>query len=337
MKKSALVLTGGLSSSSVLGWIYYDHQTMHKMRSMSPWRPQESLIRFLNLATPEEYYPEFTLPGMRKYNGVDTPQVHFSAKGVVYDATGAEAFAPDGPYGQNWAGRDATIALAIMSLKPQDVNRQDWGVLTDKDRETLDSWISYFDEKYRRVGVLREYVNKEDYKRSGQIWMKENSAQDGVVSLPSGIQYKVLQTGPAGGATVEGDTTKCEVYYRGARIDGVEVMTNAGKKPLLCIPRHLLKGWREAIMRMREGDVWQVVVPSELGHGSQAAPGSLVRPHDVLVLEIELRRVKNPDAESTGSTSSGNGERVWDGQALPSAHMQRKAMYLNTRPKSAAQ
>jgi len=280
---------------------------------------------------------EFSLPQMKHYNGIDTRQVHFSAKGVVYDATGAEAFAPDGPYGQTWAGRDATIALAIMSLKPQDVNRQDWDVLTEKDLETLDSWISYFDEKYRRVGVLREYVNKEDYKHSGEIWMKEHSAQKDVVVLPNGLQYKVMQSAPPGAPAVQSLTTKCEVYYRGARIDGVEVMSNHGKKPLLCIPRHLLKGWQEAIMRMREGDVWQVVIPPEMGHGSQAVSGSLVRPHDVLILDIELRRVKNPDAETAGPDTAGNGERVWDGQALPSPHMQRKAMYLNSRPKKAAQ
>jgi len=73
------------------------------------------------------------LPALAKHNGSEkSSEVLFSAGGIIYDVSHAEAFKPDGAYGQNWAGRDATIALAIMSLDPLDVNRQDWGSLSSK-------------------------------------------------------------------------------------------------------------------------------------------------------------------------------------------------------------
>ena len=73
-----MILTGGVSSS-VLGWVCYDHQTQHKMRKMSPWRPEESFVRLLNATIHNS--TEFSLPQMKHYNGIDTRQVHFSAKG----------------------------------------------------------------------------------------------------------------------------------------------------------------------------------------------------------------------------------------------------------------
>ena len=57
--------------------------------------------------------------------------------GIIYDATGSVPFKPEGQYGKSWAGKDATIALAIMSLDPMDANRQDWDSLNSKDGNSL--------------------------------------------------------------------------------------------------------------------------------------------------------------------------------------------------------
>merc|ERR1712216_108000 len=192
MARAGIAVTSA-GASSVAAWLCYDYQTMHGMRKFAPWSMRESTVRLLNSVYPPS--TEFTLPELQHYNGTTQPHIYFSAKGVVFDVTDAESFQPDGAYGKNWAGRDATLSLALMSLDAKDVNRQDWSSMGPKEVETLDSWLHYFDEKYRRVGVLREYRDKEDSKRSGELWLENNAAKSDVMVLPSGLQYSQLQIG----------------------------------------------------------------------------------------------------------------------------------------------
>ena len=114
------------------------------------WSPRESLIRLSIVVLPAS--TEYSLWELARRNGTIEPEIFFSAQGVVYDVTTADAFQPDGAYGENWAGRDATLALGIMSLDKKDVNRQDWDALTEKQQKTLSDWIAYFDVKYGRAG-----------------------------------------------------------------------------------------------------------------------------------------------------------------------------------------
>jgi hypothetical protein len=75
--------------------------------------------------------------------------MYFSVEGNVYDVSASEMFKTS--YNA-WAGKDATISLGKMSLDEKDVNRTDWESLTDEERESLDSWIKYFNEKYYICG-----------------------------------------------------------------------------------------------------------------------------------------------------------------------------------------
>jgi predicted heme/steroid binding protein len=123
------------------------------MRKLSQWSPRESWCRFLNAAS----WPstEFTLQDLHKFDGKSDSRVYFSPNRVVFDASASPAFRD--AYEQ-WAGRDATVALATMSMDPHDIDRQDHESLTPSERESLDSWVAYFDQKYRRVGKLAEHA-----------------------------------------------------------------------------------------------------------------------------------------------------------------------------------
>jgi predicted heme/steroid binding protein len=98
--------------------------------------------------------------GSRSSKNDSTKPTYFSAGGTVYDVSSSAMFAST--YSQ-WAGKDATVALAKMSLDRKDINRTDiWKNLSGRDQESLQSWMDYFDEKYYIKGQLQEYYNMEN-------------------------------------------------------------------------------------------------------------------------------------------------------------------------------
>ena len=144
----------------------YDRRTRHPMRRMGEdgkeagYDPSGSMVRLQNELIRRSWgrqrgYPQtMTLGDLAKYDGRDGRPRYFAAGGAVYDASSSDRFADS--Y-SGWSGRDATVALAKMSLSPDDVNRTDWDRLTERERECLRSWTEYFDQKYIIRGRLAEW------------------------------------------------------------------------------------------------------------------------------------------------------------------------------------
>jgi len=126
------------------------------------------------------------------------------------------------------------------------------------------------------------------------LWLENNAAKSDVMVLPSGLQYSQLQIGSPSAPQVSSENTLCEIEYRVSRIDGVEIMSSNPAEPLLCRPGSLLAGWSEALSMMREGDKWRLHIPAALGYGAQGAAGGLIRPHDTLICDLHLLRVRVP-------------------------------------------
>jgi len=120
-------------------------------------------------------------------------------------------------------------------------------------------------------------------------FLLKSAKREGVVQLPSGLQYKVRRSGPPGGRKPKA-STPCRVHYRGILTDGTEFdSTYTRKQPIVLRPDQVVPGWTEALQLMREGDRWEIIVPSELGYGERGAgpiPGGAV-----LVFELELLEV----------------------------------------------
>lgn len=136
---------------SIAAWAVYDRETMHRTRKLKGWDAASSLVRLHNAALP--LLRTLTLAELELCRGGgDGRPTYFAARGVVYDVTDSPSFTQGGGY-TAFAGRDASFALATMSLHPNDVGRR--GVkLSEEDQASLDDWVVYFDQKYRRVGVL---------------------------------------------------------------------------------------------------------------------------------------------------------------------------------------
>ncbi|MBW2504856.1 MAG: FKBP-type peptidyl-prolyl cis-trans isomerase [Deltaproteobacteria bacterium] len=121
-------------------------------------------------------------------------------------------------------------------------------------------------------------------------FMAQNAKQDGVVTLESGLQYKVLSSGY--GASPGADTM-VQVHYRGTLVDGTEFdSSHKYGEPVSFNVNRVIPGWTEALQLMKEGDKWLLAIPPELAYGEKGAP-PVVPPNAALVFEVELLKVLN--------------------------------------------
>ena len=123
-------------------------------------------------------------------------------------------------------------------------------------------------------------------KKTGDAFLAANKTKEGVVTLPSGLQYKVIKEGTGPKPAAE-DTVLC--HYRGTLVDNTEFDSSYKRGEPLKIPvGGVIKGWTEAIQLMPVGSKWQLFIPSDLAYGDRGAPGSPIGPNSTLVFEVEL-------------------------------------------------
>jgi FKBP-type peptidyl-prolyl cis-trans isomerase FklB len=128
----------------------------------------------------------------------------------------------------------------------------------------------------------------EDNKKKGEVFLAENKTKEGVVVLPSGVQYKILKAGN-GKKPIDSDVV--QVYYRGTLLDGSEFDATEPGQPADLKASSLIAGWKEALRLMPAGSKWQIFVPSQLAYGERGV-GSDIGPNETLVFEVELLAVK---------------------------------------------
>ncbi len=129
-------------------------------------------------------------------------------------------------------------------------------------------------------------------KKEGVEFLAANKSKEGVVILPSGLQYKILTegTGPKPAAS---DTVVCN--YRGTLISGTEFDSSYKRGQPASFPVNgVIKGWTEALLLMPVGSKWQLFVPSELGYGDRGA-GADIGPGATLIFEVELLSIQSKD------------------------------------------
>ena len=144
-------------------------------------------------------------------------------------------------------------------------------------QQTLVSYRSKELEKQEAIGT----VNKIE----GEKFLAENKSKEGVISVPGGLQYKIIKKGegekPAAQSTVV-------VHYRGTLLNGREFDSSYKRgEPISLNLKNVIKGWQIALPKMSTGAKWQLFVPSDLAYGPQAA-GPDIGPNSTLIFEIEL-------------------------------------------------
>ena len=121
-------------------------------------------------------------------------------------------------------------------------------------------------------------------------FMADNKTKKGIVSLPSGLQYRVIEDGT--GSKHPTAQTDVDVHYRGSLSNGLEFDSSFARgEPAHFKVGDVIKGWQEILPLMREGDHWQVFVPPELAYGERGQPPR-IGPNEALVFELKLVKVK---------------------------------------------
>ena len=138
-------------------------------------------------------------------------------------------------------------------------------------------------ETKRKIEEARKTA-MEDNKKAGAAFLAENQKKEGVITLQSGLQYKIIKQGTGPKPTLE-DTVKCQ--YRGTLIDGTEFDSSYKRQQAAVFPvKGVIPGWTEALQLMPEGSKWQLFIPAQLAYGERGA--GPIGPDSTLIFEVEL-------------------------------------------------
>ncbi len=152
-------------------------------------------------------------------------------------------------------------------------------------KAALDSLRLVFQTK--QEGLQQQFGEKNA--ADGAAFLALNKAKEGVVSLGSGLQYRVLTAGDGRRPTAQ-DTVLC--HYRGTLLDGREFDSSRKRnQPVTFALSRVIKGWSEALQLMPVGSKWQLFVPPELAYGERGASGK-IGPNATLIFEVELLSIQ---------------------------------------------
>jgi FKBP-type peptidyl-prolyl cis-trans isomerase FklB len=193
--------------------------------------------------------------------------------------------------GANWGNSlkrqevDVDLEAMIKGLKDGLGGKS---VLTDQElREALNA----LNQDLRAKAEEKRKALGEKNKQEGEKFLAENKNKLGVITLPSGLQYKILVEG-SGDSPRSNDVVTAN--YRGTLIDGTEFDSSAKNgQPLVRPANMLIKGWTEALQLMKPGAKWELYIPSELAYGERGA-GAQIGPNAALIFEMELVSFKPP-------------------------------------------
>ncbi len=145
-------------------------------------------------------------------------------------------------------------------------------------REIVNSYFAELEAKLNAANI-----------EEGKKFLEENKKRPGVVTLPSGLQYEVINEGKVGTYATAADQVQC--HYEGTLINGTLFDSSVKRgQPATFGVTQVIPGWVEALQLMPEGAKWKLYIPSDLGYGAQGA-GEMIPPHSTLIFEVELLKI----------------------------------------------
>ena len=190
------------------------------------------------------------------------------------------------------------------SLKKQSVE-VDWNLTAEGLKDAMSGKTRLTQEEAKAVlDEVQAEVRKEQQekmqqaaarnKAEGEKFLAANKTKEGVVTLPSGLQYKILKEGDGPKPTAS-DQVVCN--YRGTLINGTEFDSSYKRgQPATFGVGQVIKGWTEALQLMPVGSKWQLFIPSNLAYGERPDPRSGLEPNATLIFEVELLSIVDRNA-----------------------------------------
>ncbi|HNP96579.1 MAG TPA: FKBP-type peptidyl-prolyl cis-trans isomerase [Cyclobacteriaceae bacterium] len=183
--------------------------------------------------------------------------------------------------------------LMASNLKNQGSDSIDVNILTEAMRDILTDGEVQMDEQ-EAMGIVQPYMTRameqrtEKMKAKGRDFLAENKSKEGVKTTESGLQYRVINSGAGKMPTADQSVT---VHYTGKLIDGTVFDSSVERgEPATFGVSQVIDGWTEALQLMKEGDKWELFIPSELAYGERGA-GGRIPPYSTLIFEVELIKV----------------------------------------------
>jgi FKBP-type peptidyl-prolyl cis-trans isomerase FklB len=200
--------------------------------------------------------------------------------------------------GQNLGKQSVPVDPAILARGLKDGLAGGKTLLTDDEAQAALKAVQ--DEvrakQQAKMQEAQEATKKvaEANKKEGETFLTENKGKDGVVTLASGLQYKILKEG-TGPKPTASDSVSCN--YQGTLINGKEFDSSYKRGQPATFPvSGVIKGWTEALQLMPVGSKWQLFIPSDLAYGDRGA-GADIGPGDTLIFEVELLSIENKDKD----------------------------------------
>ncbi|MCR5068754.1 MAG: FKBP-type peptidyl-prolyl cis-trans isomerase [Prevotella sp.] len=184
-------------------------------------------------------------------------------------------------------GADSTQTVSVKNLLAGFVA----GTTGKKQLMTMNQARTLLETKMQAVKAKNMEKQYGDYKKKNEEFLAANKKKPGVVTLPSGVQYKVLK---AGNGEIPSDSSAVMIHYEGKTIDGkvFDSSYQRGNDPVTMRCNQVIKGWTEALTHMPVGSKWEVYVPQNLAYGERAI-GQDIKPFSTLIFTIELFAVKS--------------------------------------------
>jgi FKBP-type peptidyl-prolyl cis-trans isomerase len=179
------------------------------------------------------------------------------------------------------------IADGLTGAKAAMTDEQIQAVMSEFEKQLLARQMEAEKAQAEQMKALGEKSKKD-----GDAYLAANKAKQGVKSTATGLQYKVLSAGTGSSPKVTDTVT---INYKGKLLDGTVFDTTEGKEPMTFPIEQFIDGWKEALVMMKVGDKYEVVIPPGLAYGEQGTPGGPIPPNSVLVFEIELLDIKAPE------------------------------------------
>jgi FKBP-type peptidyl-prolyl cis-trans isomerase FklB len=191
--------------------------------------------------------------------------------------------------GGQWKRQDVDVDPELILKGIKDAMAGGATLMTETEvREVLTA----FQREHQARQMEKRKQLGEKNKQEGAQFLAENKTKPGVITLPSGLQYKILTEGKGESPRSNDIVT---VNYRGTLIDGTEFDSSTKNgQPLVRAANMLIKGWTEALQLMKPGAKWQLFIPAELAYGERGS-GQQIAPNAALIFDVELISFKSPE------------------------------------------
>lgn len=155
--------------------------------------------------------------------------------------------------------------------------------------------LKYTDQEIQEImsGIIQKLRMKilDKNEKEGKKFLEENKTKPNVKVTPSGLQYIVLKegTGP-----MPDSSSTVKVHYTLYHVNGKKIQSSVGGQPATFPVTGVIRGWTEALLKMKVGSKWKLFIPTDLAYGMNPDPRSEIRPNEALVFEVELLSIEQP-------------------------------------------